>query len=101
LLALAVAGAGIVCLADYMTSAPRSRCELVEVLAAETVDVYQPVHAVYYRNTTLSSRITRFLDYVSTHLKSSDQIGQRDSAGRGPFSLPAPGAAAELPPSTP
>jgi DNA-binding transcriptional LysR family regulator len=101
LLALAVTGAGIVCLADYMTSAPRSRGELVEVLAADTVDFYQPVHAVYYRNTTLSSRITSFLDYVSAHLKNSDQIGPRDSARRSPFALPSPAAAAGVPPSTP
>ena len=65
---LALAGAGIVCLADFMTAADRERGELVQLLARDTVEVRQPIHAVYYRNTALASRITCFLDYLSSQL---------------------------------
>ena len=65
---LALAGAGIVCLADFMTRADRARGELVQILAPHTVEVRQPIHAVYYRNTALASRITCFLDYLGDRL---------------------------------
>jgi DNA-binding transcriptional LysR family regulator len=65
---LALAGAGIVCLADFMTRADRANGELVQVLLAHTVEVRQPIHAVYYRNTALASRITCFLDYLAGQL---------------------------------
>lgn len=63
---LALGGAGIVCLADFMTHLDRARGDLVQVLAEHTVEVRQPIHAVYYRNTALTSRITCFLDYLSS-----------------------------------
>lgn len=65
---LALAGEGIASLSDFMTGRDRQRGELVEVLAAQRVDVRQPINAVYYRNTALASRITCFLDYLSEHL---------------------------------
>jgi DNA-binding transcriptional LysR family regulator len=65
---LALAGAGIVCLADFMTGADRASGALVQVLAKDTVDVRQPVNAVYYRNTQLSARITSFLDFLSQRM---------------------------------
>lgn len=65
---LALAGVGIVCLADFMTAADRASGELVQVLPRDTIEVRQPIHAVYYRNTALASRITCFLDYLSCHL---------------------------------
>jgi DNA-binding transcriptional LysR family regulator len=68
LLALALAGHGIVCLADYMTREHRRNGDLAEVLTAETVESSQSIHAVFYRNTSLSSRIANFLDHVRTHL---------------------------------
>ncbi|MGO4328635.1 LysR substrate-binding domain-containing protein [Cupriavidus sp. 2TAF22] len=71
LLKLALAGEGIACLADFMTQASRSRGDLVQVLMQDTVEVRQPIHAVYYRNTLLSSRITAFLDYVGAQLGDS------------------------------
>ena len=61
---LALAGAGIVCLADFMTAQDRQRGDLVQVLVRDTVEVRQPVNAVYYRNTQLSSRIACFLDFL-------------------------------------
>ena len=66
---LALQGAGLVCLADFMTYDDRVAGRLVQVLERDTVDVRQPVHAVYYRNTALASRITCFLDYVSEQMK--------------------------------
>ena len=61
---LALAGAGIVCLADFMTAQDRQRGDLVQVLVRDTVELRQPVNAVYYRNTQLSSRIACFLDFL-------------------------------------
>ena len=65
---LALADAGIVCLADFMTHRDRAAGDLVQILTAHTVEVRQPIHAVYYRNTALTSRITCFLDYLSSQL---------------------------------
>ncbi|MNF41678.1 HTH-type transcriptional regulator DmlR [compost metagenome] len=66
---LALAGAGLACLSDFMTQADRADGSLVQVLAADTVEVRQPIHAVYYRNTALASRIACFLDFVAECLK--------------------------------
>jgi DNA-binding transcriptional LysR family regulator len=68
---LALAGMGIVCIADFMSDADRARGDLVQVLAKDTLDVRQPVNAVYYRNTALSSRISAFLDFMAARLKSA------------------------------
>ncbi|MCY1415791.1 HTH-type transcriptional regulator DmlR [compost metagenome] len=65
---LALAGGGLVCLSDYMTAADRAAGGLVQVLAAHTVEVRQPIHAVYYRNTALASRIACFLDYLGERI---------------------------------
>lgn len=69
---LALAGAGIVCLADFMTQADRARGDLLQVLPGATVEVRQPIHAVYYRNTALASRIACFLDYLGSQLNRTD-----------------------------
>ncbi|SPA51447.1 LysR family transcriptional regulator [Cupriavidus taiwanensis] len=61
---LALAGAGIVCLSDFMTAHDREAGRLVQVLARQTQDVRQPIHAVYYRNTAISARIASFVDYL-------------------------------------
>ena len=66
---LALAGAGIACLSDFMTAADRQAGDLVQVLARDTVDVRQPVHAVYYRNTALAARIECFLAFVEGRLR--------------------------------
>jgi DNA-binding transcriptional LysR family regulator len=65
---LALEGLGLVCLSDFMTTADRNGGALVQVLAKETVDLRQPVNAVYYRNTQLSARITSFLDFLTQHM---------------------------------
>ena len=74
LLTLALNGAGVVCLADYMTGTHRRDGSLVELLVDDTLEFRQPIHAVFYRNTTLSSRIVSFLDYVSAQLKAGGDI---------------------------
>ena len=61
---LALAGQGIVCLADFMTGPERKSGALVQLLARDTVPALQPVHAVYYRNTELAARIRVFLEYL-------------------------------------
>lgn len=66
---LALAGMGIVCLADFMTQADRESGALQQLLARDTVEVRQAVNAVYYRNTALSSRITAFLDFMAERLQ--------------------------------
>jgi len=49
-------------------AAARASGRPVQVLAKDTVDVRQPVNAVYYRNTQLSARITSFLDFLAERL---------------------------------
>ncbi|WP_341677529.1 LysR substrate-binding domain-containing protein [Niveibacterium sp. SC-1] len=61
---LALAGEGIVCLSDFMTREDRREGRLVQLFARQTLEVRQPINAVYYRNTALSSRITSFVDYL-------------------------------------
>ncbi|MBC8725269.1 LysR family transcriptional regulator [Paraburkholderia sp. 31.1] len=61
---LALEGVGVVCLSDFMTDRDRETGRLVQILARQTKDVRQPIHAVYYRNTAVSSRIASFIDYL-------------------------------------
>jgi DNA-binding transcriptional LysR family regulator len=61
---LALQGAGIACLSDFMTLQDCKRGDLVQVLARDTADVRQAIHAVYYRNTQLATRISCFLDFL-------------------------------------
>ncbi|QEI05794.1 LysR family transcriptional regulator [Pigmentiphaga aceris] len=65
---LALEGVGIVCLADFLTEDDRRRGDLVQVLVRDTVEVLQPIHAVFYRNTQLSSRISCFLDFLAARM---------------------------------
>ena len=48
-----------------MTEDDRRSGRLVELLAPLRVPSYQPVHAVYYRNTTLAARIACFIDFLA------------------------------------
>ncbi|MBU0826958.1 MAG: LysR family transcriptional regulator [Gammaproteobacteria bacterium] len=65
---LALQGVGIVCLSDFMTTEDRARGDLVQLLVKDTVDVRQPINAVYYRNTQLAARIACFLDFLQARL---------------------------------
>ncbi|VVD77377.1 LysR family transcriptional regulator [Pandoraea morbifera] len=74
---LAIEGAGIVSLSDFMTVRDREAGRLVQILARQTLDVRQPVQAVYYRNTAISSRIASFVDYLVVAL------GEQATQGKG------------------
>jgi DNA-binding transcriptional LysR family regulator len=65
---LALSGAGIVCLSDFMTREDRAAGHLVQLFARQTLDLRQSINAVYYRNTALSSRITCFVDHMTETL---------------------------------
>lgn len=74
--ALALGGAGITCLSDYMTRPDREQGRLVELFPKLSLDVRRPINAVYYRNTAISARIQSFVDHVKQH------IGRRASDGQ-------------------
>lgn len=61
---LTLAGLGIVCLSDFMTHDDRQSGRLVQLFTSKTLDVRQSINAVYYRNTTLASRIACFIDHI-------------------------------------
>ncbi|CAB3751559.1 LysR family transcriptional regulator [Burkholderia puraquae] len=79
---LALEGTGVVCLSDFVTAQDRDAGRLVQVLARHTLDVQQPIHAVYYRNTAISSRIASFVDYLIEALGGggNDAPGRRKAA---------------------
>lgn len=62
-------GVGIACLSDFMTLPDMEKGSLVQILKNHTVDSRQPIQAVYYRNTQLSSRITLFIEFLQKKLK--------------------------------
>lgn len=62
--ALALHGAGIACLSDFMTYQDRQNGTLTELLTDASQDIRQPIHAVYYRNSATSRRISSFIDFV-------------------------------------
>ena len=65
-----------------MTAQDREAGRLVQVLARQTLEVEQPIHAVYYRNTAISSRIASFVDYLIEALGGggNDAPGRRKAA---------------------
>ena len=65
---LAIAGQGIVCLSDFMTRDDIAAGRLVTVLESFSTGYRQQVHAVYYRNTQLSQRISCFLEFLQQKL---------------------------------
>ncbi|MBP2168305.1 DNA-binding transcriptional LysR family regulator [Erwinia toletana] len=67
---LAVYGQGIARISDFLSREDRDSGRLVPVLEQETQEMRHPISAVYYRNTTLSARITCFLDFLSEQIAS-------------------------------
>jgi len=65
---LALQGTGIVCLSNFMTDEDQRLGRLRPLLAEQTLVIQQPINAVYYRNTVLSSRIRSFVDYLTEQL---------------------------------
>ena len=74
LLELALQGAGIVCLSDFMTQTERKAGRLQQLFPDQTLEVRQPINAVYYRNTALSSRIASFVDHLKDALSSGFEV---------------------------
>jgi DNA-binding transcriptional LysR family regulator len=61
---MALSGLGVVCLSDFMTRSDRHSGRLVPLLTKYTLDIRQPINAVYYRNTALAARIACFVNHV-------------------------------------
>ncbi|WP_286238567.1 LysR substrate-binding domain-containing protein [Neptuniibacter halophilus] len=68
---LCIAGEGLALLSRFMIDEDLRNGRLINVMDAHVVSPNnrELVHAVYYRNTSLSSRISAFLDYIGPRLK--------------------------------
>ncbi len=62
---LACDGVGIACLSDFLTHEDRAAGRLQPLLQDLTLPMYQPIHAVYYRNTAVSARVRSFVDHLA------------------------------------
>ncbi len=71
LLRLAREGAGIACLSDFMTIQDRHEGTLTQVLTNHTIDSREQIHAVYYKNAQLSSRMNVFIQFLKAKMKGS------------------------------
>lgn len=67
---LTLAGQGIARISDFVSHQDLAEGRLKEVLVQQTHDIRLPVHAVYYRNAELASRITCFLDFLHEEIAS-------------------------------
>ncbi|MFC0135331.1 LysR family transcriptional regulator [Massilia eurypsychrophila] len=65
---LALAGAGIVCLSDFLTRADRAAGTLVPVLAPLTLPWSLPVWAVFYKQGALAPRVAALVDFLARRL---------------------------------
>lgn len=68
---LALAGAGIACLADFLVGADLAAGRLLPVLPAQTLPWQQPLWAVFYKQGVLAPRVSCFVDYVAAALAGS------------------------------
>jgi len=68
---LCLAGHGIAVLSDFMTHQARASETLIEVLpnTLTTPNDREMIHAVYYRHSALSARISAFIEYIAPRLK--------------------------------
>ncbi len=65
---LALSGAGIACLADFLTQGDLRAGRLVPVLAPVTLAWTQPVWAVFYRQGALAPRVKALVDFLAARL---------------------------------
>ncbi|MDP1978963.1 LysR family transcriptional regulator [Undibacterium sp.] len=65
---LAVQGAGIVSLSDFLTMADRAHGRLKPVLADISLPWMQPVWAVFYKQEAIPPRVAAFLEFLMTRL---------------------------------
>lgn len=70
---LALNGQGIVCLSDFMTARDVAESRLVEVLADITEPTSRPLHAVYYQQSAISSRIASMVRYLAEALRAPER----------------------------
>ncbi len=69
---LALNGAGIACLSDFLTYEDRKAGRLIELFKTSSIAMQQPIHAVYYKNTSTSARITSFINFIKSQLKTKN-----------------------------
>ncbi|AEF04088.1 putative LysR family transcriptional regulator [Alteromonas naphthalenivorans] len=67
---LCLAGQGIALLSHFMVANDLKNGKLISVLGEHllTPNNREPVQAVYYRNSSVSSRISAFLDFIQSRL---------------------------------
>ncbi len=65
---LALRGAGIVSLADFMTCDDVAAGRLVPVLEKDTLPWTQPIWAVFYRREALAPRVTALVEFLASRL---------------------------------
>ena len=65
---LALAGAGIACLSDFLTRADRASGALVRLLPEITLDWRQPISAVFYKQGALAPRVAALVDFLARRL---------------------------------
>ncbi|WP_369789884.1 DNA-binding transcriptional regulator YafC [Rouxiella sp. WC2420] len=65
---LCLAGNGISCLSDFMTRKDVVNGDLVELLVPDLMRIAMPLHAVYYSDQSVSTRIRCFIDFLSEKL---------------------------------
>ena len=65
---LALAGAGIASLSDFLTRADVAAGRLVPVLPEATLPWTQPVWAVFYKQGALAPRVAALVDFLAEHL---------------------------------
>jgi DNA-binding transcriptional LysR family regulator len=68
---LCLQGNGIACLSDFMTDEDVARGDLVKLLVPDIMRIAMPLHAVYYSDQTVSTRIRCFIDFLSEKLGSA------------------------------
>lgn len=65
---LAIQGAGIACLADFLTENDRATGALIPILEDELQIQYQTISAVFYKHEALAPRIEVFVRYLAEKL---------------------------------
>ncbi|WP_320150981.1 LysR family transcriptional regulator [uncultured Tolumonas sp.] len=68
---LAIAGEGIACLSDFMTTDDRQSGRLVEILAELNSGARRPVNAVFYSDAQRNPRLRVWLDFMKEKLAST------------------------------
>ena len=66
---LALRGAGIACLADFLSRDDVASGRLVPVLATHTLPWTQPIWAVFYRQGALAPRVAALIDFVALRMQ--------------------------------